>query len=135
MLERRTPFRDFVYTRKFMGDREQIVSISGIPVFDDSDTFVGSRTALRPIWTWSFVPSKVSALPVPSRPVTYVGPLTSVPVLPFPDASPADVPVPSLNCQNPITPAGNCPTSAVVKVKSVDVVRFPDASLLLTRKW
>src|SRR5437667_5725198 len=49
MLERRTPFRDFVYTRKFMGDREQIVSISGIPVFDDSDTFVGYRGTARDV--------------------------------------------------------------------------------------
>jgi PAS domain S-box-containing protein len=49
MLERRTPFRDFVYTRKFMDDREQIVSISGIPVFDDSDTFVGYRGTARDV--------------------------------------------------------------------------------------
>jgi PAS domain S-box-containing protein len=49
MLERRAPFRDFVYTRKFMGDREQIVSISGIPVFDDSDTFIGYRGTARDV--------------------------------------------------------------------------------------
>ena len=49
MLERRSPFRDFVYTRKFMDDREQIVSISGIPVFDDSDAFVGYRGTARDV--------------------------------------------------------------------------------------
>src|SRR5204862_6432603 len=49
ILERRAPSRDFVYTRKFMEDREQIVSISGIPVFDDSDTFVGYRGTARDV--------------------------------------------------------------------------------------
>jgi PAS domain S-box-containing protein len=49
ILERRAPFRDFVYTRKFMGEREQIVSISGVPVFDDKDAFVGYRGTARDV--------------------------------------------------------------------------------------
>src|SRR6185369_13024312 len=49
ILERRAPFRDFVYARKFMGEREQIVSISGVPVFDDKDAFVGYRGTARDV--------------------------------------------------------------------------------------
>ena len=51
ILERREPFRDFVYARKFMEDREQIVSISGIPVFDEAGAFVGYRGTARDVTT------------------------------------------------------------------------------------
>jgi two-component system, cell cycle sensor histidine kinase PleC len=49
VLERHEPFRDFVYTRQFQGDPEQIVSISGNPVFDGSDRFVGYRGTARDV--------------------------------------------------------------------------------------
>jgi PAS domain S-box-containing protein len=49
VLERHEPFRDFVYTRKFMEDHEQIVSISGIPVFDEAGAFVGYRGTARDV--------------------------------------------------------------------------------------
>jgi PAS domain S-box-containing protein len=49
VLERHEPFRDFVYGRQFKGDPEQIVSISGNPVFDQSDEFVGYRGTARDV--------------------------------------------------------------------------------------
>jgi len=49
MLERHDPFRDFVYARKFNDDREQIVSISGNPVFDQEGRFVGYRGTARDV--------------------------------------------------------------------------------------
>jgi PAS domain S-box-containing protein len=49
ILERHEPFRDFVYARQFKEDREQIVSISGIPVFDDADVFLGYRGTARDV--------------------------------------------------------------------------------------
>jgi len=49
VLERHEPFRDFVYTRKFKEDREQIVSISGNPVFDEAGGFVGYRGTARDV--------------------------------------------------------------------------------------
>ena len=49
VLERHEPFRDFIYTRKFKEDREQIVSISGVPVFDETGAFVGYRGTARDV--------------------------------------------------------------------------------------
>jgi two-component system cell cycle sensor histidine kinase PleC len=49
ILERHEPFRDFVYARQFQGDPEQIVSISGNPVFDGSDRFIGYRGTARDV--------------------------------------------------------------------------------------
>jgi PAS domain S-box-containing protein len=49
ILERREPFRDFVYRRRFKGDPERIVSISGLPVFDEADRFVGYRGTARDV--------------------------------------------------------------------------------------
>src|SRR6202040_2234222 len=49
VLERHEPFREFVYGRQFKGDPEQIVSISGNPVFDQSDEFVGYRGTARDV--------------------------------------------------------------------------------------
>ena len=49
ILERREPFRDFVYRRRFKGDPERIVTISGIPVFDKADEFVGYRGTARDV--------------------------------------------------------------------------------------
>jgi len=49
VLERREPFRDFVYRRQFKGDPERIVTISGIPVFDKADEFVGYRGTARDV--------------------------------------------------------------------------------------
>jgi PAS domain S-box-containing protein len=49
VLERHEPFRDFVYARQFQGDPEQIVSISGNPVFDESDRFIGYRGTARDV--------------------------------------------------------------------------------------
>jgi len=49
VLERYEPFRDFVYRRRFAGGPEQIVSISGNPVFDESDRFIGYRGTARDV--------------------------------------------------------------------------------------
>src|SRR5437764_4821871 len=51
VLERHEPFRDFVYARQFQGDPEQIVSISGNPVFDEAEQFDGCRGAGRDVTT------------------------------------------------------------------------------------
>ena len=48
-LERHEAFHDFVYTRKYKEDREQIVSISGNPVFNHEGRFVGYRGTARDV--------------------------------------------------------------------------------------
>src|SRR5437762_1581836 len=49
ILERHEAFRDFVYVRQFQGDPEQIVSISGNPVFDEAEQFAGYRGTARDV--------------------------------------------------------------------------------------
>src|SRR5262249_47255253 len=51
---RHEPFRDFVYTRKFKEDREQIVSISGNPVFDEAGGVVGYCGTARGVTAEAF---------------------------------------------------------------------------------
>jgi PAS domain S-box-containing protein len=50
-LERRVPFRNFVYTRKIADQPENTVSISGNPIFDAGGRFLGYRGTARDITT------------------------------------------------------------------------------------
>jgi PAS domain S-box-containing protein len=49
VLDRHEPFRDFVYTRRVGDQPEQVVSVSGKPIFDTSGRFLGYRGAAREI--------------------------------------------------------------------------------------
>jgi PAS domain S-box-containing protein len=48
-LDRREPFRDFVYAREIDGDRDRFVSVSGRPFFDPNGRFLGYRGTARDI--------------------------------------------------------------------------------------
>jgi PAS domain S-box-containing protein len=49
VLDRRGPFRDFVYKRKLDDDHERAISVSGNPVFDGAGRFLGYRGTARDI--------------------------------------------------------------------------------------
>ncbi|HEY1261787.1 MAG TPA: ATP-binding protein [Stellaceae bacterium] len=49
VLDRHEPFRDFVYTRQVGDQPEQVVSVSGKPIFDADGRFLGYRGAAREI--------------------------------------------------------------------------------------
>jgi PAS domain S-box-containing protein len=48
-LDRREPFRDFVYKRKIGDDPERVISVGGNPFFDEAQRFHGYRGTARDI--------------------------------------------------------------------------------------
>src|SRR3989344_3077795 len=58
------------------------------------------QAALSGTDTWSLLPSR--PIPPPAFPDVQLGPLVSVPVLPLPDPSPAELPLPSSKFPPPI---------------------------------
>jgi two-component system cell cycle sensor histidine kinase PleC len=49
VLDRREPFRDFVYRRKIGDDPERVISVGGNPFFDEARRFLGYRGTARDI--------------------------------------------------------------------------------------